>query len=103
VFLIVCGPEPSKRGSQGPILVVEKKNCCRENLTKCVKSLYHTFSNLSSSLPASTTTNMTITVSPVVVYVCETWSLTLVWEHKLRMYESGMLRYNNGTQVDEIA
>jgi hypothetical protein len=45
---------------------------------------------------------MKITVLPV-VYGCETWSLTVVREHRLRVFQSGMLRYNIGTQVDEVA
>ena len=80
----------------------KKKSCC-ENLKKCVKSLYHTFWNISSSLPVSKTIEMKITVLPAVVYGCETWSLTPVWKNRLRMFESRMLRENIGTQVDEAA
>jgi hypothetical protein len=34
---------------------------------------------------------MTI-ILPVVLYGCETWSLTLREEHKLRVFENGVLR-----------
>jgi len=46
---------------------------------------------------------MKITVLPVVDYGSETWSLTPVWKHRLRGFESRMLRENIGTQVDEVA
>jgi hypothetical protein len=32
------------------------------------------------------------TIFPVVLYGCETWSLTLRAEFRLRMFESGVLR-----------
>ena len=79
-----------------------KKSCC-ENLTKCMKSLYHIFWNLSSSLPVSKTIKMKITVLTVVVYGCETWSLKPVWKHRRTVFESRMLRENIGTQTDEVA
>jgi hypothetical protein len=31
-------------------------------------------------------------ILPVVLYGCETWSLTVRGEHKLRMFENRMLR-----------
>jgi hypothetical protein len=38
----------------------------------------------------------------VVLYVCETWSLTLREELRLRVYENRMLRRKFGLESDEI-
>jgi hypothetical protein len=38
---------------------------------------------------------------PVVLYGCETWSLTLRVEHKLRVFENGVLRIF-GPKRDEV-
>jgi hypothetical protein len=38
----------------------------------------------------------------VVLYGCETWSLTLREEHKLRVYENRMLRKIFGPKWDEV-
>jgi hypothetical protein len=39
---------------------------------------------------------------PVVLYGCETWSLTLREEHRLRVFENGVLRRIFGLKRDEI-
>jgi hypothetical protein len=41
-------------------------------------------------------------ILPVVLYGCETWSLTLKEEHKLRVFEKRVLRYLNlkGRKMD---
>jgi hypothetical protein len=39
---------------------------------------------------------------PVVLYECETWSLTLREEHRLRMLDNGMLRRIFGPKRDEV-
>jgi hypothetical protein len=44
---------------------------------------------------------MTI-VLPVVLYGCETWSLTLRKEHRLRMFENRVLRRIFGPKRNEI-
>ena len=46
-------------------------------------------------------THKTIILS-VVLYGCETWSLTLREEHRLRMYENKVLRKISGAKRDEI-
>jgi hypothetical protein len=43
----------------------------------------------------------TITL-PVVLYGCETWSLTLREEHRLRMFENRALRRIFGPKRDEV-
>ena len=59
---------------------------------------------LSSSLPAK---NLNIKIHrsiifPVVLYGCETWSLTLREEHRLRMFEYCALRKIFGPKVDDV-
>jgi hypothetical protein len=41
-------------------------------------------------------------ILPVVLYVCETWSLTLKEEHKLRMFENKVLRRIFGPKRDGV-
>jgi hypothetical protein len=40
-------------------------------------------------------------ISPVVLYGCETWSLTLGEEHRLRVFENRVLRRIFGPKRDE--
>jgi hypothetical protein len=40
--------------------------------------------------------------SPVVLYGCETWSLTLKEEHRLMMFENKVLRRIFGPKRDEV-
>jgi hypothetical protein len=44
----------------------------------------------------------TITL-PVVLYGCETWSLTLTEERRLRVFENRVLRRVFGPKKDEVA
>jgi hypothetical protein len=39
---------------------------------------------------------------PIVLYGCETWSLTLREEHRLRMFENRVLRRIFGPKRDEV-
>jgi hypothetical protein len=39
---------------------------------------------------------------PVVLYECETWSLTLREEHRLRVFENRVLRRMFGPKRDEV-
>jgi hypothetical protein len=41
-------------------------------------------------------------ILPVVVYGCQTWSLTLREEHRLRMFENRVLRRIFGSKRDEL-
>jgi hypothetical protein len=38
----------------------------------------------------------------VVLYGCETWSLTLKEEHRLRVFENRVLRKIFGLRIDEV-
>jgi hypothetical protein len=39
---------------------------------------------------------------PVILYGCETWSLTLREEHRLRVFENKVLRRIFGPKMDEV-
>jgi hypothetical protein len=41
-------------------------------------------------------------LSPVVLYGCETWSLTLREEYRLRVFENRVLRRIFGSKWDEV-
>jgi hypothetical protein len=41
-------------------------------------------------------------ILPVVLYGCETWSLTLRKEHRLRVFENRVLRRIFGPKRDEV-
>jgi hypothetical protein len=41
-------------------------------------------------------------ILPAVLYCCETWSLTLREEHRLRVFESRVLRRKYGPKRDEV-
>jgi hypothetical protein len=43
-----------------------------------------------------------IIILPVVLYGCETWSLTLREEHRLRVFENRVLRRIFGPRKDEV-
>jgi hypothetical protein len=43
-----------------------------------------------------------IIISPVVLYGCETWSLTLREEHRLKVFENRVLRRIFGPKRDEV-
>jgi hypothetical protein len=61
--------------------------------------------NLLSSRLLSKNINIRIyktIILPVVLYGCETWSLTLKEEHRLRMFENRVLRRIFGPKRDEV-
>jgi hypothetical protein len=41
-------------------------------------------------------------ILPVILYGCETWSLTLSEEHRLRVFENRVLRRIFGPERDEV-
>jgi hypothetical protein len=66
---------------------------------------YHSVQNLLSSRLLSKNLKIRIyktIILPVVVYGCETWSLTLREEHKLRVFENRVLRKIFGPKRDEV-
>ena len=66
---------------------------------------YHSVQNLLSSRLLSRKLKIKIyrtIVLPVVLYGCETWSLTLMEERKLRLFENMVLRRIFGPRRDEV-
>ena len=66
---------------------------------------YHLVQNLVSSSLQSKSVNIKIyrtTILPVVLHGCETWSLTLREERKLRVFENRVLRRLLGPRGDEV-
>jgi hypothetical protein len=41
-------------------------------------------------------------ILPLILYGCETWSLTLRDEHRLRVFENRVLRRISGLRTDEV-
>jgi hypothetical protein len=66
---------------------------------------YHSVQNLLSSCLLSKNINTRIyktIILLVVLYGCETWSLTLREEHRLRVFENRVLRRIFGPKRDEV-
>ena len=66
---------------------------------------YHSVQNLLSSnlLPKSMKIKVCrIVILPIVLYGCETWSLTLRKERKLRLFENRVLRRIFGARMDDV-
>jgi hypothetical protein len=65
----------------------------------------HSVQNLLSSRLLSKNIKITIyktIILPVVLYGCETWSLTLKEEHRLRVFENRVLRRIFGPKMDDV-
>ena len=82
-----------------------------EELLQCILSYYtfgscyHSVQNLLSSRLLSKNLKIKIyriVILPVVLYGCETWSLTLREERKMRVFENRMLRRIFGPRRDEV-
>jgi hypothetical protein len=66
---------------------------------------YHSVPNLLSSSLLSKNTKIKIyrtVILPVVLYGCETWSVTLREEYRLRVFENRVLRRIFGPKRDEV-
>ena len=66
---------------------------------------YYSVRNLLSSSLLSKNLKIKIyrnIIMPVVLYGCETWSLTLRKERRLRVFENGLLRRVFGPKRDEV-
>jgi len=64
---------------------------------------YHSVQNLLSSWLLSKNVKIHRTIIlPVVLYGCETWSLTLTEERKSRVFENMVLRRIFGPRRDEV-
>ena len=69
-------------------------NACYYSLEKILSSCL-----LSKKLKVKTYKTI---ILPVLLYGCETWSLTLTEEHRLRMFENKVLRKMFGATKEEI-
>ena len=72
---------------------------------KLVNACYYSVQNLLSSSLLSKTPKIKIyrtIIFPVVLYGCETWSLTLREERRLRMFENRVLRRVFGPKRNEV-
>jgi hypothetical protein len=83
-------------------------DCMHEEIKSRLNSgnaYYHSVQNLLSSCLLSRNVNVetykTI-ILPLVLYRCETWSLTLRKKHRLRMFENGVLRRIFGPKKDKL-
>jgi hypothetical protein len=66
---------------------------------------YHSVQNILSSSLLSKNVKIKIhrtVILPVVLYGCETWSLTLRKERRLRVFENRVLRRVFGPKRDEV-
>jgi hypothetical protein len=84
------------------------QNCIREEIKSRLnsgKACYHLVQSLLSSHLLSRNVKVKIykyIILPVVLYGCETWSLTLREEHSLSVFESRVLRRIFGPKRDEV-
>jgi hypothetical protein len=84
------------------------QNSVQEEIKSRLKSgnaCYHSVQDLLSSSLLSKNTKFNIyrtIILPVVLYGCETWSLTLREKHRLRMFENRVLRRIFGPKRDEV-
>jgi hypothetical protein len=84
------------------------ENCMQEEIKSRLNSrngCYHSVQSLLSSRLLSRNVKAKIyktIILPVVLYGCETWSLTLREEHRLRVFENRILRRIFGPKRDEV-
>jgi hypothetical protein len=84
------------------------RNSIHEDIKSRLKSgnpCYHSVQNLLSSSLLSKNTKVRVyrtVILPVVLYGCETWSLTLRDEERLRVFENKVLRWTFGPKRDEV-
>jgi sorting nexin-29 len=84
------------------------KNCMQEEINRRLNSgnvFYHSVQSLLSSRLLSRNVKVKIykiIILPAVSYGCETWSLTLRKQHRLRVFENRVLRRIFGPKRDEV-
>jgi hypothetical protein len=87
---------------------VTNQNLIQEDIKRglnCGNACYHLVQNLLSSHHLSKNVKVRIyntLILPLVLYGCETWSLTVREEHKLRVFENRVLRRIFGLKRDEV-
>jgi hypothetical protein len=84
------------------------QNCVQEEIKSRLNSgnaCYHSVQSLLSSRLLSRNVKVIIyktIILSVVLYGCETWSLTLREEHRLRVFENRVIRIIFGPKRDEV-
>jgi hypothetical protein len=87
---------------------ITNQNLSQEEIKRRLNSgnaCYHSVQNLLSSRLLSKNIKIGIcetTILPVVLYGCETWSLTLREEHRLRVFVNRVLRRTFGPKRDAV-
>jgi hypothetical protein len=88
---------------------VTNQNLIQEEIKRRLNSgnnaCYHSIQNLPSSHLLSKNIKIRIykpIILPAVLYGCETWSLTLRVEHRLRVFENRVLRRIFGPKRNEV-
>ena len=87
---------------------MDYSKCLRRHFIYCTVeqyACYHSVQNLLSSRLLSKNLKIKIyraIILPVVLYGCETWSLTLREERRLRVFENRVLRKVFGPKRDEV-
>jgi len=84
--------------------VLTNQNSIQEEIKSRMKSgnaCYHSVQNILSSKNINIKIYRSI-ILPVVLYVCETWSLTLQEERRVRVFENRVLRRIFGPKRDEV-
>ena len=84
--------------------VLTNQNSIQEEIKSRMKSgnaCYHSVQNILSSKNINIKIYRSI-ILPVVLYVCETWSLTLKEERRVRVFENRVLRRIFGPKRDEV-
>jgi hypothetical protein len=88
--------------------ILTDQNCMHKEINSRLNSgnaCYHSVQSLLSSRLLCRNLNVKIyktVILPVVLYRCETWSLTLREEHRLRVFEKRVLRGIFGPKRDEV-
>jgi hypothetical protein len=81
------------------------QNCMQEEIKSRLNSGNACYQSILSSRLLSRNVKVKIyktIILPVVLYGCETWSLTLREEHRLGVFENGVLRRMFGPKKDEV-
>jgi hypothetical protein len=90
------------------VIIIADQNCIHEEIKSRLNSgnaCYHSVQSLLSSRLLSRNIKIKIyktIILPVVLYGCETWSLTLREDHRLRVFENRVLRRIFGPKRDEV-
>jgi hypothetical protein len=87
---------------------VTNQNLIQEEIKRRLNfgnACYYSVQNLLSSRLLLKNLKITIyktKILPVVLYWCETWSLTIREEHRLRVFDNRVLRWIFGPKMDEV-